>query len=146
MKKKFLIICIIILFGIIIYNLNKYHNYESISNYVNKNYKEFEEIAKECIKGNRIYYPRVIRSVYCREREFTDNIIVEFRTGASGSISNSTYYGFYYSVNDIPAVYQHSNYKLNKVSKNKWEWIGEGDNHGTTIKIRDNWYYFDVSY
>ena len=82
----------------------------------------------------------MIKNVYAY-----DNTIVQFSTGGKGLAPSSIYIGFYYSKNDTPASFQNA-YSLEKVGKNKWEWNDVGDNHGTTIKIRDNWYYFDASF
>ncbi len=129
---------------------NPYNNYNDISKYVNENYEELEHIAIEYINGNEIQKPQYVSSisVHSPDKQYvhSDNTIVEFSQGGGGLVSTSTYYGFYYSENDIPAAFQNSNKELTEYEKNKWSWTGVGDNRGTTIKIRDNWYYFEASF
>ena len=129
---------------------NPYNNYNDISKYVNENYEELEHIAIEYINGNEIQKPQYVSSisVHSPDKQYvhSDNTIVEFSQGGSGLVSTSTYYGFYYSENDIPAAFQNSSKELTEYEKNKWSWTGVGDNRGTTIKIRDNWYYFEASF
>ena len=129
---------------------NPYNNYNDISKYVNENYEELEHIAIEYINGNEIQKPQYVSSisVHSPDKQYvhSDNTIVEFSQGGSGLVSTSTYYGFYYSENDIPAAFQNCSKELTEYEKYKWSWTGVGDNRGTTIKIRDNWYYFEASF
>lgn len=129
---------------------NPYNNYNDIAKYVNENYEELEHIAIEYINGNEVEKPKYVRSISVHSPNelyvHTDNTIVEFDQGGSGLVSTSTYYGFYYSENDIPAAFQNSSKELTEYEKNKWSWKDVGDNHGSTIKIRDNWYYFEASF
>lgn len=129
---------------------NPYNNYNDIAKYVNENYEELEHIAIEYINGNEVEKPKYVRSISVHSPNelyvHTDNTIVEFDQGGSGLVSSSTYYGFYYSENDIPAAFQNSSKELTEYEKNKWSWKGTDDNHGSTIKIRDNWYYFEASF
>lgn len=150
MKIKKLVLCIIILFIILSCTYKKEDNFESISEYVNENYEELEKIAKEYIKGNNVDYPKIISNISVHGKDdiyvFSNNTIVEFMVKGYGLVPSSTYIGFYYSENDIPAAFQNENRELNKIKQNRWEWIGTGDNHGITIKIRNNWYYYEASF
>ena len=143
MKLKVLIVGILILFITSGCSSNKYDNYTTISEYVNKNYDKLYEVAQEYISGNKVEYKNEFKriSVYTE-----DNVIVEFLTDGHGMAPSSTYVGFYYSENDTPIAFQNEKYDLNKIEENKWEWKEEGDNHGITIKIRDNWYYYEASF
>ena len=127
MKLKVLIVGILILFITSGCSSNKYDNYTTISEYVNKNYDKLYEVAQEYISGNKVEYKNEFKriSVYTE-----DNVIVEFL----------------YSENDTPIEKKKKKYDLNKIEENKWEWKEEGDNHGITIKIRDNWYYYEASF
>lgn len=129
---------------------NPYNNYNDISKYVNENYEELEHIAIEYMNGNEVEKPQYVRNISVHSPDelyvHSNNTIVEFDQGGSGLVSSSTYYGFYYSENDIPASFQNSSKELTEYEKNKWSWKGVGDNHGSTIKIRDNWYYFEASF
>ena len=133
---------------------NKYDNYKDISKYVNKNYNYLEEKAKKCINDNKIScskitkgYPIVIKKItVLKKDEERRNTIVEFMTAGRGLVPSSTYIGFYYSEDDVPASFQNGTEELKQIEKNEWEWIGNGDNHGKTTKIRKKWYYFEASF
>lgn len=56
------------------------------------------------------------------------------------------YYGCYYSNDDVPLPFQNTDVKLIQTEDNKWEWIAEGDNKGSTSRIIKNWYYFEASF
>ena len=141
-KRLKLIIGIILLVIIIIFvNSNNYKNYKDISKYVNKDYKELENIANAYLSGSDPDYPDYIESVNVYE----DNNTVEFLTGGRGLVSTASYYGFYYSKNDKPISFQNQ-YDLIQISEDKWMWSGKGDNEGKTFKIRNNWYYYEASF
>ncbi len=143
MKLKSLFICILVLFIVSGCNFNKYNDYKTISKYVNENYNDLYKIAKEYINGNKIEYKKEIKRISVYKE---DNTIVEFLTRGYGMAPSSKYIGFYYSENDTPVAFQNEKFDLNKIGKNKWEWKEDGDNHGITIKIRDNWYYYEASF
>ncbi len=56
-----------------------------------------------------------------------------------------TYFGCYYSFNDVPLAFQ--NFETELVEKDGgWSWYTEGDNHGFTQRLAPNWYYFEASF
>lgn len=57
----------------------------------------------------------------------------------------STYYGFYYSPDDVPLAFQNTDVAL-RSDGSGWSWTGEGDNHGTTHRITEKWFYFEASF
>ena len=57
-----------------------------------------------------------------------------------------TYYGCYYSPDDVPLAFQNTEAALIQENQNLWKWTDEGDNHGTTSKIRGKWYFFKASF
>ena len=57
-----------------------------------------------------------------------------------------TYYGCYYSPDDIPVAFQNTAVDLMQEGHNLWKWTAEGDNHGTTLKVREKWYFFRASF
>lgn len=71
--------------------------------------------------------------------------IIEFTTSSFGIVPASTYQGFYYSVDGVPASFQNSGEKLRK-NGHIWEWKGNGDNKGTTKNIEENWFVFKASF
>ncbi len=57
-----------------------------------------------------------------------------------------TYYGVYYSPDDVPVAFQNVPAELTQDGHDYWVWKAEGDNHGATSKIQDHWYYFEASF
>ena len=57
----------------------------------------------------------------------------------------NTYYGCYYSPDDVPLAFQNAQIPLTEDGQGRWRWEGEGDNHGVTQKLADCWYYFEAS-
>ena len=58
----------------------------------------------------------------------------------------NTYYGCYYSVDDVPLAFQNADLDLKQTGRNQWTWQSEGDNHGMTERVKKNWYYFKASF
>lgn len=58
----------------------------------------------------------------------------------------NTYYGCYYSPDDVPIAFQNTDTELTQDGHDYWEWEAEEDNHGTTSKIIDHWYYFEAAF
>ncbi len=57
-----------------------------------------------------------------------------------------TYYGVYYSPEDVPLGFQNVTVELVLDGQGGWVWTGEGDNHGATSRITGCWYYFEASF
>ena len=62
------------------------------------------------------------------------------------SVWGDTYYGCYYSPDDVPLSFQNCNIALIGDRNGGWTWSAEGDNHGITRKIADKWYYFEAAF
>ena len=56
------------------------------------------------------------------------------------------FYGCYYSPDDVPLAFQNMNVELIRNGHDFWTWSVDGDKHGETSKIKDNWYYFKAKY
>ena len=125
-------------------NGDELDNYNEIREYVNENILDLEQIVLDKINNNEGKKIKEIKSINVYEND--DNVIVQFETGGKGLVSSSTYYGFYYSKTNIPVSFDNSNFKLEQINDDKWKWQDVGDNHGITIKIRENWFYFDASF
>lgn len=72
--------------------------------------------------------------------------MTEFVLFYSGFGSETTYYGCYYSWDDVPLAFQNQDVELVQNGHAYWKWKGEGDNRGATQKILDHWYYFEASF
>lgn len=62
------------------------------------------------------------------------------------SALGDTYYGCYYSPDDVPLAFQNTDVSLTERSAGQWTWNAGGDNHGITIRLLDRWYYFEASF
>lgn len=73
-----------------------------IIRFVKKNANELEKVAVSCLEGNNPaeYYQGIkVEGLYEGEHD-----IVEFSSGGFGIVPSSTYYGFYYSPEDVPVA------------------------------------------
>ena len=57
-----------------------------------------------------------------------------------------TYYGCYYSPDDVPLAFQNADVEVTQDGHDYWEWEAEGDNHGSTSKIMEQGYFFKASF
>ena len=71
-----------------------------------------------------------------------DNEMAEFILSAWGD----TYYGCYWSRRDVPMAFQGVDIPLTQTEDGRWTWAAQGDNHGVTWKLSENWYYFEASF
>ncbi len=71
-----------------------------------------------------------------------EHTMTEFVIAARGD----TYYGVYYSPDDVPVAFQNVPAELTQDGHEYWVWKGEGDNHGSTSRIRKGWFYFEASF
>lgn len=71
-----------------------------------------------------------------------EHSMVEFLISTVGG----TYYGCYYSPDDVPLAFQNTDVELTQCGHDSWKWSAEGDNHGKTMKIMEHWYYFESTF
>ena len=71
-----------------------------------------------------------------------DHTMTEFVIMSWGN----TYYGCYYSPDDVPLAFQNTDVELTQDGHDYWEWRADGDNHGSTSKIMEHWYFFKASF
>lgn len=57
-----------------------------------------------------------------------------------------TYYGCYYSPEDVPMAFQNADVTLTQRAADYWEWSDVGDNSGSTSRLFENWFYFEASF
>lgn len=103
-----------------------------------------EDIALEHLNGDETvteYKGIEVKGMYSGEHP-----IVQFYYSGTGIVTSSTYYGFYYSKDDVPAAFQNGAYELVPASDSEWAWEeDEGtDNGGLTKRITDNWFYYEA--
>lgn len=103
--------------------------------YVIDNESKLNSIVNNIINKKQFKKPLVIESYTLYE----DSNVIEFEVK---SLSKQ-YSGFYYSQNDIPFAFQNTNNELKKENYNTWSWK-DGNNGGITIKIKNNWYYYEA--
>lgn len=75
-----------------------------------------------------------------------EHSMVEFLISGSGLGSATSYYGCYYSPDDVPLAFQNMDVTLTQCGHDSWKWSGKGDNRGKTMKIMDHWYYFEATF
>lgn len=72
-----------------------------------------------------------------------EHISYEFRLGTG--VGERQYWGVYYSPDAVPLAFQNADVALSAIDEAAWTW-SDGNNHGTTKKITDQWYYFEASF
>ena len=117
--------------------------YARISRYINHNGKQLKTMCDEFLEEGGMFKDS-FSHVQVDGIFGNDTKIVQFYFSGKGLVPSSTYYGFYYSPNDVPVPYANEDYPLTEKNQNKWIWNGEGDNGGVIKKIRDNWYYYEA--
>jgi len=138
-RIKCITLCVVLLIGIIsilfLFNSKR----QKIENFVKSNREYMEgEIKNNNIDKLSQKYPDLSIETY----EDVDNLnVVEFGYSSKGIIPASKYYGFYYSKDDTPHVFQGSALKLVK-EKDGWKWTDGSDNGGFTSRISKNWFYY----
>ncbi len=73
------------------------------------------------------------------------SVLLEFYHHGSGSVPNTSYFGFYYVPDDLPKTFQNAQGELWQ-SEDGWKWEDDGDNWGYTEKITDHWYYYEAHF
>ena len=69
--------------------------------------------------------------------------MVEYTVATAGS----TYYGFYYSPDDVPLAFQNTDVPLVPAETEEgWIWTAEGDNRGRTYRLAERWFYFEAKF
>ncbi|MBE6866377.1 MAG: hypothetical protein E7492_05400 [Ruminococcaceae bacterium] len=74
--------------------------------------------------------------------------VVEFSTGSNGLVPSSTYKGFYYSADNehkVFSVADSASTTLN-ISDDYATWTDDTDNHGSSTRILDKWFWFEASF
>lgn len=110
------------------------------------------------VKKNQTAYVMAAETVLCGEKKpqvegvsqihlrVGEHAIVDFFVSGFGIAPASTYYGFYYSPEDLALPYLEERAILTEYEEDAWSWHGSGDNKGVTKKIADCWYYYEASF
>jgi len=76
----------------------------------------------------------------------SEDSMVEFHTGGSGLAPSSTYKGFYYSPDDTHKAFGGADVHL-EIKGDTATWLEMGtDNHGVSIRITENWFWYEASF
>lgn len=76
---------------------------------------------------------------------YPEDNMVQFMTGGSGLVSNSTYEGFYYSPENTHIPFQGVDVELS-VNGDFARWTDGMDNYGTSIRLLENWFWFEAHF
>lgn len=140
-KKRILIIAIVI--GAVVF-IKWFGNPERrIFSMIERNQETYEMIAVQMLNGEKAAEPTGVHSVRVRAGE---HLVVDFFVTGFGLAPSSTYYGFYYSPEDLALPYLEETAKMSEQEEGVWSWSGVGDNKGVTKKIADCWYYYEASF
>ena len=80
-------------------------------------------------------------NIYIWSRE---HLMYEFLLGTG--MGDCQYWGVYYSPNDVPLPFHNTAVSLLANGEGSWAWQAEGDYHGVTKKIAEQWYYFEAGF
>lgn len=111
--------------------------------YVQVFHSHLEGYAEELLDNEEVYI--VDKYGFWDVTGYSQDNMVEFFVGGKGLVFNSTYWGFYYSSDNTHKVYQGADIPLN-VNGDLADWYGEGDNWGKSIRLRDKWFWYEVSF
>lgn len=111
---------------------------------LNEIVKQFVESDKEnmhaALEGENVESVETIQYYHYE----SGNPIIEFCCESSGFVSNSSYYGFYYSFDGKPVGYQGMPVSLREYEDG---WSGEMDgNTYYTEQIKEKWYYYEMHF
>lgn len=141
-KKAAAVFCtgiVIALLAVLFFHFMGDHE-QRIERFVTSNQAALEKIALDQLSGKGTageYQGVKVEGVLPGEHK-----IVQFLFDAAGFVPSSTYYGFYYSEDDVPVAYANADNALTTVSEKEWAWDDGTDNGGVTKKIAEHWYYY----
>ena len=74
--------------------------------------------------------------------------MVEFRTGGFGLAPSSTYQGFYYSGDNRHQVFSAADASIAQleIDGDAAAWTDGTDNHGTSTRFLDRWFWYEASF
>ena len=72
--------------------------------------------------------------------------MIEFHLFGKREQSGTSYYGCYYSFDDVPLPCRNGAVALKQTGEGEWSWQGDWNNRGLTRKLSDHWYYFEACF
>ena len=122
---------------------------DRIFEYVSQNHEILESIAKgeipsddaeeKALIRDRLGNRTIVKSVYKYNYH-----IIDFYCGGTGLATNSTYSGFYYSVDDTPFAFEFPSYELVETSPGVYEWKSNTGEEIITERIMPKWFYYHM--
>ena len=141
MKKKTLCICSIIL--VIIFGLLVQDNLICV--YVSLRHEKLESYASQMLENaDKSTDTYGVWKTFC----YPEKGLVEFHTGGWGLAPSSTYKGFYYSADNTHKLFSaaYEDAVSMKIDGDNASWSDGTDNHGTSVRIIENWFCFEASF
>lgn len=79
---------------------------------------------------------------------YHEDNMVEFMTGGSGLAPSSAYKGFYYSADNTHRVFSSADEALAPlvIDGDHATWTDGTDNHGSSTRLMENWFWFEASF
>ena len=79
---------------------------------------------------------------------YPEDQMVEFHTGGFGLAPSSTYKGFYYSADNVHKVFSVADESIATmdIEGNHATWTDGTDNQGTSMRIIENWFWYEASF
>lgn len=144
MKKKSTLLFIVIAVVVIIV-LGLVFKDKLIQTYVTVFHKSLEEYSENLLDDSET---RSTNYGLWDVDIYHENNMVEFMTGGFGLTPSSTYKGFYYSADNTHKVFSVADTSTTslEVDGDHATWTDGTDNHGTSLRIMDNWFWFESSF
>lgn len=116
---------------------------QKITKMVHSNIEAYTQAADKAINGEDI---SEISFTDVRDITVWNNKQVDFLCNSHGLGSATSYYGFYYSYDNVPPTFQGEEVTFTEYGDGlKWE-ESNGDNWCYIEIIFDNWYYFEMHF
>ena len=141
MKKKLIAICLIAF----IFILELVFRDHLIRAYVSLFHSQLEVYATQMLAGSEKTSDRY--GVW-KTSSYPEDSMVEFHTGGWGIAPASTYKGFYYSADNTHKLFSaaYEDTTSMETDGDRASWTDGTDNHGFSVRIARNWFWFEASF
>ena len=133
-----ILLCALLISALLLMTVRSGDHPAGIERFVAANQAALEKIAADCLSGGQTaarYKSVEIEGVFPGEHR-----IVQFFSSGFGLVPSSTYCGFYYSEDGVPAAYQNVDVPLTPAGEDAWRWSDGTDNGGMTRRITEHWF------